>query len=107
MHDKYIFETTDPDAMEVVASRNQLLSALYDLQSWGHALYNGKCYDTSYVVNGKIYSQRELMEAKEELPRDEHGFIKDCKEVYLIDDVQRRIDDIIRDVNDIINRTYN
>lgn len=103
MEDKYTFETIDRREMDLVVNRNKMLLALSELKDWYGALYNGKCYDTKYVCEGKIYTQQELHNA-DNLQRDEHGLIKDCKEVYLIDDVLNRINDIIGDMYEFIER---
>ena len=33
------------------------------------------------------------------VPRDEHGIIKDCKSIYYVDNIINRIDEILYDVN--------
>ena len=45
--------------------------------------------------------QEEAIELLEDInvPRDEHGIIKDCKSIYYVDDIINRIDEILYDVN--------
>lgn len=103
MEDKYIFETTSKREMDLVVNRVNMLLALNDLKDWRRALYNGKCYDGRYLCNGKVYTDRELIEATD-VPRDEYGIIKDCTHIFFTDDIINKIDEIIGDMSDFIER---
>lgn len=105
MEDKYTFETTDALEMELVTNRHRMIYALGELNDWRRELHNGKEYDTCYLCNGKVYTQRELLEATD-LPRDEYGCITDCERIYLIDNVIKRIDGIMDDISDFIYQHY-
>ena len=102
-NDVYRFETESRREMDLVVNRGRMILALYEFLEWYRALYNGRDYDTQYVCNGKIYTQRELHE-DEDIPRDEHGFIKDCKEVYTVEQLLHKLDSILDDVRDFIIR---
>ena len=103
MEDKYTFETTDKREMDLVVNRNRMLLALSELRDWRNSLYRGKDYDGCYLVCGKLYSERELMEATD-LPRNEYGYLEDCKKVYSADDIITKIDYILDNMDDFIER---
>jgi len=50
-----------------------------------------------------LYTFTELEEAREELPKDEHGFLKDCKHVYLENELIDKIDDLLSDINYLLD----
>lgn len=103
-NDVYKFETESRREMDLVVNRHKLILALYEFLEWYRALYNGRDYDTQYVCNGKIYTQRELHEDKE-IPRDEHGMIVGgCTEIYTTDQLLHKLDSLLDDVRDIIAR---
>ncbi len=103
MNDKYIFETDDTREMNLVVNRNKMFCILDDFMEWRRELNRGRAGDVKYLCEGKIYTAEELHK-ENTLARDEHGFLKDCKEVYLVDDVIKRIDDIIGDLWSFIDR---
>ena len=98
MNNKYIFETDDLNEMNLVVNKYKLLSALEELKSWRRYLYKGYDNDIKHLSNGNIYTQQKLLEDIN-VPRDEHGIIKDCKRIYYVDDIINRIDEILYDVN--------
>ena len=102
MNNKYIFETDDLNEMNLVVNKYKLLSALEELKSWRRDLYKGYDNDIKHLSNGNIYTQQELLEDIN-VPRDEHGIIKDCKSIYYVDDIINRIDEILYDVNIFLN----
>ena len=103
-NDVYKFETESCREMDLVVNRHRLILALYEFLEWSRALYNGRDYDTQYLCNGKIYTQRELYEDKE-IPRDEHGMIVGgCKEIYTVDQLLNKLDRLLEDVRDLIAR---
>lgn len=103
MEDKYTFETTNSREMDLVVNRTKMLLTLNELKDWYRSLYNGKCYDTSFVCNGKLYTHEEFNKATD-LPTDKNGFVKDYKEVYEIDNVLKRIDEILGDMYEFVER---
>ena len=102
LNNKYVFETDSSSEMKLVVARNKLLSLLYDLKDWRRNLYKGYDNDIRYLCDGKLYNYQEFEDNREKLPRDEHGFIKDCKHVYLEQDLINKIDDLISDVEYLI-----
>ena len=102
MNNKYIFETDDLNEMNLVVNKYKLLSALEELKSWRRDLYKGYDNDIKYLANGNLYSHQELLKDKN-IPRDEHGIIKDCKDIYFVDNIIDRIDEILYDVNNFFD----
>lgn len=103
MNNKYIFETDDTREMNLVANRNKMFSVLDDFMEWRRELNRGRAEDVKFLCQGKIYTAEELRKDKT-LERDENGLLKDCKEIYLVDDVIDRIDGIIGDLWSFIDR---
>lgn len=102
MDTKYIFETNDSKEMNLIVNKNKLVEALEELSNWRRELYKSYDNDIKYVCNGKIYNHKELHEDKSIL-RDEHGTIKGCKEVYIVNDIIDHIDRILSEVNNLID----
>ena len=87
MNDKYVFETESSREMEIVASRHKILSVLDDIKNW----------------RSKLYTRTEFEETRDELPKDEHGLIKDAKHVYLNNDLIDKIDDLLSEINYLLD----
>lgn len=49
------------------------------------------------------YTYTEFEKARDELPKDERGLIKDCKHVYLDNDLIDKIDDFLSEVNYLLD----
>lgn len=103
MNDKYVFETESSREMEIVVSRHKILSVLDDINNWRRELYKGYDNNVRILCDGKLYTYTELEEVWDELPKDEHGLIKDCKYIYLNDDLIDKIDDLLSDVNYLLD----
>ena len=103
MNDKYVFETESSREMEIVASRHKILSVLDDINNWRRELYKGYDNNVRILCDGKLYTYSEFEKAKDKLPKDEHGLIKDCKYVYLDDDLIDKIDDLLSEVNYLLD----
>ena len=103
MNDKYVFETESSREMEIVASRYKILSVLDDIKNWRRELYKGYDNNVKILCNGKLYTYTEFEEARDELPKDEHGLIKDSKHVYLDNDLIDKIDDFLSEVNYLLD----
>ena len=103
MNDKYIFETESSREMEIVASRYKILSVLEDIKNWRRELCKGYDNNVKLLCNGKLYTYTEFEAARDELPKDEHGFIKDCKYVYLDNDLINKIDDLLFEVKYLLD----
>lgn len=103
VNDKYIFETESTREMELITSRHKLISVLDDINDWRRNIYKGYDNNLKILCNGKLYTPIELEEAKDELPKDEHGLIKDTKEVYLADDLINSIDDLLYDIKHLLD----
>ena len=103
MNDKYVFETESSGEMEIVASRHKILSVLNDIKNWRREIYKGYDSNIRYLCNGKIYTSSELEKSKKDLPQDEPGMIKDCKHVYLDNDLIDKIDDLLSEVNYLLD----
>ena len=103
MNDKYVFETESPREMELVVSRHKILSVLDDIKNWRRNLYKGYHNNIRILCNGKLYKYTEFEEAKDELPKDEHGLLNDCKYVYLDNDLIDKIDDLLSSVNYLLD----
>ena len=103
MNDKYIFETESSREMELVSSRHKILSVLDDIKNQRRELYKGYDNNLRYLCNGKLYTFTELEEVREELPKDEHGFLKNCKHVYLENELIDKIDDMLSDINYLLD----
>ena len=103
MNDKYIFETESTREIELVASRYKLLSVLDDIKNWRRELYKGYDNNLRYLCDGKLYTFTELEKARDALPKDEHGLLKDCKQVYLDDDLIDKIDDLLSEVDYLLD----
>ena len=103
MNDKYICETESSRKMELVSSRHKILSVLDDIKNWRRELYKGYDNILRYLCNGKLYTYTELEEEREKLPKDEHGFLKDCKHVYLKNELIDKIDDLLSDINYLLD----
>lgn len=89
--------------MEIVASRHKILSVLDDIKNWRRELYKGYDNNVRILCNGKLYTYTEFEEARDELPKDEHGLIKDSKHVYLDNDLIDKIDDLLSEVNYLLD----
>lgn len=100
MNDKYVFETESSREMEIVASRHKILSVLDDIKNWR---YKGYDNNVRILCNGKLYTQTEFEEERDELSKDEHGLIKDSKHVYLDNDLIDKIDDLLSEVNYLLD----
>lgn len=103
MNDKYVFETESFREMEIVASRHKILLVLDDIKNWRRELYKGYDNNVRILCNGKLYTYTEFEEARDELPKDEHGLIKGCKHVYLDNDLIDKIDDLLSEVNYLLD----
>lgn len=103
MNDKYVFETESSRKMEIVASRHKILSVLDDIKNWRRELYKGYDNNVRILCNGKLYTYTEFEKAIDELPKDEHGLIKDCKHVYSDNDLIDKIDDFLSEVNYLLD----
>ena len=103
MNDKYVFETESSREMEIVVSRHKILSVLDDIINWRKELYKGYDNNVRILCNGKLYIYSEFEKAKDELPKDELGLIKDCKHVYLDNDLIDKLDDLLSDVNYLLD----
>lgn len=103
MDDKYIFETESAREMELVSSRHKILSVLEDIKNWRRELYKGYDNNVRILCNGKLYTHIEFKKARDELPKDEHGLIKDFKHVYLDNDLIDKIDDLLSEVNYLLD----
>ena len=103
MNNKYIFETESSREMELVSSRHKILSVLDDIKNWRREIYKGYDNNLRYLYNGKLYTFTELEAARDKLPKDEHGFLKDCKHVYLENDLIDKIDDLLYEVNYLLD----
>jgi len=55
-----------------------------------------------YVVANYILMLADFMVA-EDLPRDEDGFVTDCKSFYLSNDIIDKIDDLLYEVKDLLD----
>ena len=62
-------------------------------------MYKGYDNNVRILCNGKLYTYTKFEKARDELPKDEHGLIKDCKHVYLDIDLIVKIDDFLSVVN--------
>ena len=89
--------------MELVVSRHKILSVLDDINNWRRELYKGYDNNVRILCNCKLYTYTEFEEAKDELPKDEHGLINDCKYVYLDNDLIDKIDDLLSSVNYLLD----
>ena len=108
MNDKYVFETESSREMEIMASRHKILSVLDDIKNWRRELYKGYENNVRILCNGKLYTYTEFEKArdelpKDELPKDEHVLIKDCKHVYLDNDLIDKIDDFLSEANYLLD----
>lgn len=103
MNDKYVFETESSREMEIVVSRHKILSVLDDINNWRRELYKGYDNNVRILCDGKLYTYFEFEEVRDKLPKDEHGLIKDCKYVYLDDDLIDKIDDLLSEVNYLLD----
>lgn len=103
MNDKYVFETESSREMEIVASRHKILSVLDDINNWRRELYKGYDNNVRILCDGKLYTYYEFEEIRDKLSKDEHGLIKDCKYIYLNDDLIDKIDDLLSDVNYLLD----
>lgn len=103
MNDKYVFETESSREMEIVVSRHKILSVLDDIKNWRRELYKGYDNNVRILCNGKLYTRTEFEETRDELPKDEHGLIKDAKHVYLNNDLIDKIDDLLSEINYLLD----
>ena len=103
MNDKYVFENESYREMEIVAYRHKKISDLDDIKNWRRELYKGYDNNVRILCNGKLYTYSEFEKAKDELPKDEHGLIKDCKHVYLDNDLIDKIDGLLSEVNYLLD----
>ena len=103
MNDKYTFETESSREMEIVASRHKILSVLNDIKNWRRELYKGYDNNVRVLYNGKLYTHNEFEESRDELSKDEKGIIKDCKHVYLDNDLIDKIDTLLSEVNHLLD----
>lgn len=55
------------------------------------------------LCNGKLYTYAEFKKAKDELPKDEDGLIKDCKHVYLESYLIDKIADLLSEVKNLLD----
>lgn len=85
--------------MELVSARHKILSVLDDIKNWRRELYKGYDNNLRILCNGKLYTYTEFESARDELPKDEHGLIKNCKHVYLDDDLINKIDYLLSEVD--------
>ena len=103
MNDKYIFETESPREMKLVVSRHQLLLTLDEINNWRREIYKGYDSNLRILCNGKLYTSMEFEEARDKLPKDNRGLVKDVKYVYLDNDLINKIDDLLYDIKDLLD----
>ena len=108
MNDKYIFETESEKEMRLVANRHKFLAALSELKEWYIQILNGKDVNenTKYLIQGNVYTLSETQNKKfcknNNIEKDEHGFINDCKTIYLQEDILKKIEEILDGTFDMI-----
>lgn len=108
MNDKYIFETESEREMRLVANRHKFLVALSELKEWYIQILNGKDVNenTKYLIQGNIYTLSETQDKKfykkNNIEKDEHGLIKDCKTIYFQEDILKKIEEILEGVFDYV-----
>ena len=108
MNDKYIFETESEREMRLVTNRHKFLAALSELKEWYIQILNGKDVNenTKDLIQGNVYSINETQNKKfyknNNIKKDEHGFIKDCKTIYLQEDILKKIEEILDGTFDMI-----
>lgn len=95
----YKIETTDKNEMVLMLNAPRMAQALYDIMCWQRAIYNGKTYDSSWLVNGKIMSQQEYFDYKPS-KGDE------IKEIYIADDIEKKLEEYLRNIKDFIYNYY-
>ena len=104
---KYKIETSDIREMKLYLNGLRMVCTLYDILSWQRAIYNGKNYGEYHVLfNGKLYTandwERNYNEITKDAERDEQGFLKDVKHVYLESDIEGKLEELLRDIKDFV-----
>ncbi len=66
-------------------------------------MYKGYDNNVRILCTGKLYTYTEFEKARDELPKDEHVLIKDCKHVYLYNDLIDKIDDSLSEINYLLD----
>ena len=108
MNDKYIFETENEREMRLVANRHKFRAALSELKEWYIQILNCKDVNenTKYLIQGNVYTLNETQNKKfsrnNNIEKDEHGLIKDCKTIYFQEDILRKIEEILDGTFDLI-----
>lgn len=102
MCEKYIFETESTRDMELVLARYKMISILEDFNEWRRSIYKGYDNDIKYLCNGKLYSFVEFEKNKNDFPKDENGFIKNLKSVYVDTDIINKIDDLLYEIQHLL-----
>lgn len=64
MNDKYVFETKSSREMEIVASRDKILSILDDIKNWRRELYKGYDNNIRILCNGNYIHIQNLKKQK-------------------------------------------
>lgn len=107
---KFKIETTDKREATLMLNAIRMAGVLYEFRNWRCAIYNGKNYDYSVLFNGKLYSyeewHRDYDKITKDAERDENGFLKNYKQVYTENDVERRLNEYLNDVDDLIYTFY-
>lgn len=96
----YKIETNDKNEAILMLNATRMAQALYDLLCWNRAIYNGKNYDSCWFVNGKIMSQNEYSNYSP-ISSGEN-----IREIYLVDDIENKLEHILEDVKDFIYNYY-
>ena len=103
MNDKYVFETESLKEMELIISRYKMLSVLDDIKNWRREIYKGYDNNISILYDGKLYTHMEFEQVRDKLPKDEYGRVKNCRYIYLQNDLIDKIDDLLYEVNHLLD----